>query len=99
VVLTGACSSEPVPPARQRFLAKLAEPGPHRFDQVSVGDGTNPLDPAQASCVATAFEKNKWPFEAAMDGKVPTRLDVKTLNSDVRACLEDPGTTTIGPFG
>lgn len=94
-----ACSTAPETPARQRFTEQLQQPGPHRFDQVSVGNGTDPLDPARAACVADAFEKNKWPLESALEGKVPTRVDVKLVSSAVTACLKDPGTTTIGPFG
>jgi hypothetical protein len=52
-----------------------------------------------AGCVANAFERDKWPLEAALGGKVPATVDVKRLNQDIAACQADPGTTTIGLFG
>jgi hypothetical protein len=93
-----ACSSAPPTPARARFVERLQQAGPKRFDQVQVGDD-KPLDAATAECVAKAFEKNRWAFDAALDGRVPTQVDVKAVNKAVAGCLQDPGTTTIGPFG
>lgn len=77
----------------------LQQPGPHRFDQVQVGDGATALTAAQASCVADAFERWRWPLESALDNKVPTKVDVKLVTQAASACIDDPTTTTIGPFG
>jgi hypothetical protein len=94
------CSSEPAVPARTQFLNQLQQPGVHRFDAVVIGkDGAPALSADVASCIANAFEHDKWPLEAAIQGKVPTGVDVKMLNLDISACQKDPGTTTIGPFG
>ena len=93
------CSSTPPQPARARFLAQLQQPGVHRFDQVQVGTEGKTLGADVATCVANAFERDHWPLEAAVDGKVPSKVDVRMVNADVAACEADPNTTTTGPFG
>jgi hypothetical protein len=52
-----------------------------------------------ATCIANAFEHDRWPLEAAVQGNLPSGVDVRMLNQDVNACQADPGTTTIGIFG
>jgi hypothetical protein len=99
VASLGACSSQPSGSARERFVQRLQQPGPHRFDQMQVGEGTAPLDATQAACVADAFESNRWPLDAALENRVPTRVDIKEVSVEAEACLRDPGTTTIDPFG
>lgn len=94
-----SCSTAPTQSPRAQFLAELQTPGVHRFDAVQVGSEGSGLSAEVATCVANAFERDKWPLEAALGGKVPTQVDVKRLNQDVTACQGDPGTTTIGPFG
>jgi hypothetical protein len=100
ITVGAACSSTPAVPARTQFVDQLQQPGVHRFDAVVIGkDGAPGLSADTATCIANAFEHDKWPLEAAVQGKVPTGVDVKLLNLDISACEKDPGTTTIGPFG
>lgn len=79
--------------ARQQFVERLQQPGVHRFDQVSVGVDGRGLTEAEATCVADAFERSKWPVAAALDNRVPASVDVKVASKAAAACIGVTGTT------